>query len=167
MNKYGLRGFALGIFVTCALVAIEFFMFSSPVHAVKEQTSTALTEANVDQFLATKGEIAVDQATFNKWQSDQKSGQTKASTNQAPSASSNSNSITQKTIIQTTIKVTGSMGVWDVATELEQDKIIKDKQALYDYMLHNHLDKYLQLGSFKVTNQMTTAQIAKVLTKNR
>ena len=173
MTKTGLRGFAAGTFVSCALLAIYTYMlhpFSSP----SKQANAALTPSLVDHYLAQKGQIAIDQATFDKWSNDQKaasSSSKKNTTSQASSKTDTSKKATDQssstpTITKMTINVTSSMGVWDVAKELESNHIIKDKQTLYDYMLHHHLDKYLQLGSFTVSSNMTTEQIANALSKH-
>jgi hypothetical protein len=168
MTKTGLRGFAAGIFVSCALLTIYTYIFHPFTNQAK-QAGAALTSTQVDQYLAQNGKIAVDQATFDKWSNDQKSA--KKNTNGQTQSTDTSTKTTgpstpSPTVTKMTIHVTGSMGVWDVAKELEANHIIKNKQTLYDYMLHHQLDKYLQLGSFNVSSQMTTDQIANVLTKH-
>lgn len=171
MTKTGLRGFAAGIFVSCALLAIYAYVFHPFTHS-SEQANSPLAAAQVDQFLAQKGQVAVDQATFDKWSKDQKSNASssqKTTTNKTSSdkaTKTNSPSPSTPTVTKMSINVTNSMGVWDVAKELEANHIIKDKQKLYDYMLHHHLDKYLQLGTFTVSSNMTTEQIANALTKH-
>jgi hypothetical protein len=173
MTKNGLRGFAAGIFVSCGLLAIYTYILH-PISNQPNQAEGAITSTQVDHYLAQKGQIAVDQATFDKWSNDQKAAQSSSNSKTKSQTTSKADTSTQTkepspstpTVTKMTINVTGSMGVWDVAKELEAKHIIKDKQSLYDYMLHHKLDKYLQLGSFNVSSQMTTEQIANVLSKH-
>jgi hypothetical protein len=164
MTKNGLRGFAAGIFVSCGLLAIYTYILH-PISNQPNQAEGSITPTQVDHYLAQKGQIAVDQATFDKWSNDQKAAQSSSNSKTKSQTKSKADTSTP-TVTKMTINVTGSMGVWDVAKELEANHIIKDKQALYDYMLHHKLDKYLQLGSFNVSSQMTTEQIANVLSKH-
>lgn len=176
MTKTGLRGFALGIFISCALVALYTYFLAPTSHSKSTTQSgkTPLTSQNVEQYLANHGKIAVDQATFTKWQSaEQKTSgpssktntQSKSSGSGTPSSSSTTNTGSTNTVIKTTLNITNGMDVWAVANQLKQDNIIKDPQALYDYMLKNNLDKYLQLGTFNLSSSMTLSQIAHAISK--
>lgn len=171
MSKNGLRGFGTGIFVACAIIAIYYYMFShlgsSP--STKSNAGKAITQDQVNLYLANHGQIAVDQATFNKWQISQSQPSTSKSPSSSASKSSTKNtsptSPAPSKVVKMTLTIKSGMTVWDVATTLEQNKIIKNKQTLYDYMLKNNLDTTLQLGTFQVSSDMSTAQIAKTITK--
>lgn len=172
MTKNGLRGFGTGIFVACAVIAIYYYMFSHlNSTALGHQTNTAngLTQTRVDQYLANKGQIAVDQATFNEWQSDQQnSAPAKSSAPTKSTGSTQKNQTTspaKPTVTKMVLTIKSGMSVSDIAKTLEQNKVIKDQQAFYNFMVKNKLDTKIQLGTFNVSSNMTTAQIAKAITK--
>ncbi len=178
MTKTGLRGFALGIFITCALVAIYTYVIAPSSPSPNSKGKIALTEQKVSDYLASQGKIAVDQATFNKWQNTEQNASNSSSNTDSKkttaskgkdasshSSATSTDSSNQKVVVKTTIHIKNGMGVWDVAKQLQQDKIIKDQQALYDYMLKNKLDKYLQLGTFTLSSDMTLQQIAHAISK--
>ncbi|WEG14268.1 hypothetical protein PU629_07885 [Pullulanibacillus sp. KACC 23026] len=171
MTQNGLRGFAAGVFLSCALVAIYYYILPHPTQSVTTKATSSLKQAQVDRYLNDHGQIAMDEDTYKKWQADQE----KASTPSKDSAQSSDKTTSEKkaptspktpAVKKMTITVKSGMGVWDVAKELEQNHIIKDKQTLYDYMHKNKYDKYLQLGKFTVSSDMSIDQITKVLTKN-
>ncbi|GGE46862.1 hypothetical protein GCM10011391_27150 [Pullulanibacillus camelliae] len=180
MTRNGMRAFAAGIIITCAVIAFfYYFIFNDAKGSSEKATNKSLTDSAVENYLNKKGQTAIDQATYDKWQAedrqlqdgkktsdDKKSSSDSAASDsdkkddQSKAASDKKEESESKTV---TIKVKSGMTSTDIADQLQSEKIIKDSQKLVDYIVGHDLEKYIQLGSYKIKSDMTIPQIAKVL----
>ncbi|GGH79769.1 hypothetical protein JOD43_001702 [Pullulanibacillus pueri] len=185
MTKNGMRAFAAGMIITCAVIAFFYYFMLSDTGQAKKATSKTLSDSAVEDYLAKKGQIAVDQKTFNAWQkaetekdskqdskaSDEKStdqkDQSTAKSDEKSKTDDKDASETKPTKVKIHIK--SGMTSTDIADQLESEHIIKKGQAddLVHYIVKNGLEKYIQLGTYTVSSDMSLAEIAKTIAKER
>lgn len=176
LTKNEIRGFAAGILLTCAVFAFFYYLIfnqgeQKPVKDVAKQTP--LTEATVTQYLASHHRKAIDLDAYNQWLSDTQKATEQASkekpktdSDSSKKSSDNSSSKAKKTTYKLQIK--SGMTPGDISSELVRAKILKSnqKQNFDSYLHKNKLEKYVQLGSFSVSSDMSIQKLAQVITKN-
>lgn len=69
--------------------------------------------------------------------------------------------------VQYTLKIKQGMLANDIADILEANGIVEDANKLAQYINDNGYGPFLQLGDFKLNNEMTHNEIAEVITKGR
>lgn len=168
LTKNGLRGFAAGILVATAVFAFFYFLIfnGSEQPAKKVVRQKPLTEAAVTQYLTSHHRKAIDIDAYNQWQAQNKLSKQPASKTQKAKAEKKSKPATKATTYHLHIK--SGMTPGDISSELVSAKILKGSQKTkFDSYLHkNHLEKYVQLGTFKVSSDMDIKKLAQVITKN-
>ncbi|MET1247671.1 hypothetical protein ABWW58_02645 [Sporolactobacillus sp. STCC-11] len=175
MTKNELRGFAAGILLTCAVFAFFYYLIfnqgeQKPAKNVVKQTP--LTEATVTQYLTGHHRKAIDLDAYNQWQNDTKkateqAGKEKATTdNDSKKKEKAPEKSTKKTTYKLHIK--SGMTPGDISSELVSAKILKSSQkhSFDSYLQKNKLEKYVQLGTFSVSSDMSIPKLAQVITKN-
>ncbi|MCO7128302.1 hypothetical protein NIE88_21480 [Sporolactobacillus shoreicorticis] len=176
MTKNEIRGFAAGILLTCAVFAFFYYLIfnqgeQKPMKNTVKQTP--LTEATVTQYLASHHRKAIDLDAYNQWLSDTKKAteqaskeKTKTDKNSDKEKNDKSSSESKKTSYKLHIK--SGMTPGDISNELVSAKILKSnqKQDFDSYLHKNKLEKYVQLGSFNVSSDMSIQKLAQVITKN-
>jgi hypothetical protein len=173
VTKNEIRGFAAGILLTCAVFAFFYYLIfnqgeQKPVKNVVKQTP--LTEATVTQYLASHHRKAIDLDAYNQWLSDTQKATDKASKSKDQTNTNSKDKSPAKTSKTTTytLHIKSGMTPGDISSELVSAKILKSNQKLnFDQYLHkNRLEKYVQLGSYKVSSDMSIQKLAQVITKN-
>ena len=161
MTKSGLRGFAFGLLIACAVIAYYYYQVSPP-HEEKAKAAQ-LNEANVTSYLDKHQMVAISQAKFDEWH---KQAQTSADAGAKDSSKKDSSKTDQTEIYSTVLNIQSGMTTKNIADKLLASHIIKDKDPFYNFMNKNKLEKYVQLGKYKVTSKMSIAEIAKMITHN-
>lgn len=172
VTKNGIRGFAAGILVSTAVFAFFYYLIfnegeqPSEKMAVKE---APLTEASVTQYLTSHHRKAIDIDAYNKWQSDTKSTVAKSDQNKKSNKDEKkSDSESQPEKVTYKLNIKSGMTPSDISDSLVSAKVLKSNQKKnFDQYLHNKkLEKYVQLGTFTVSSDMSIEKIAQVITKN-
>lgn len=176
MTKNELRGFATGILLTCAVFAFFYYLVfnqgeqKTAKNVVKQ---TPLTEATVTQYLTSHHRKAIDLDAYNQWQNDTKKATEQAGKEKTTTDNDNkkensdkSSSESKKTTYKLHIK--SGMTPGDISSELVSAKILKSsqKRSFDSYLQKNKLEKYVQLGTFSVSSDMSIQKLAQVITKN-
>jgi cell division protein YceG involved in septum cleavage len=175
VTKNELRGFAAGILLTCAVFAFFYYLIfnqgeQKPAKNVVKQTP--LTEATVTQYLASHHRKAIDLDAYNQWQNDTKKATEQAGKEKTKTDndSKKKEKAPEKSSKKTTYKlhIKSGMTPGDISNELVSAKILKSNQKRsFDSYLHkNKLEKYVQLGTFSVSSDMSIPKLAQVITKN-
>lgn len=73
----------------------------------------------------------------------------------------------EKSVKTYTVKVKSGMVPGEIAKLLEENGIIDDAFSFATYLEDNGYSPYVQIGSFKVTSDMSRKEIAEKITKNR
>jgi hypothetical protein len=164
LTKHGMRGFAAGILLASGIVALYYYQLMPKND--DEKAEAPLTESRVDAYLASKGEIAVDKAAFEKWQASesQKASGDQGKAADKSSANDDKKNADQPKVYKAKITVKQGMTTSDVAEALEKQHVIKDRHQLTQYVIDHKLEPYLQLGTYTFTSDMSIPDIAKKLT---
>ncbi|MFC4618001.1 endolytic transglycosylase MltG [Camelliibacillus cellulosilyticus] len=170
MTKHGMRGFAAGIIVTTAVVGLFYFQFMPSGEA--KTASSKVTESSVAKYLEKHNQIAVDKTTYDRLQAadtqiNQQNNNQPADKSSDKASDQNKKSDDKKQVQKVKVAVKEGMTTSDVADDLQKKHIIKDKQALIDYVIKNKLEPYLQLGTYTISSDMSIADIAKAITKKK
>lgn len=166
MTRSGLRGFSFGVLIACAVIAFYYFQYQPKSTTVK---AAPLTEAAITKYLDQHKLVAVSKTQFNQWQAQKNAKSQTAGKTSTPAKSDNKSSAPAKKtndVHNTTINIKSGMLPSDIADQLLSNHIIKNKDSFDTYMHKNGLEKYIQLGKFKVNSSMSIPDIAKVITRN-
>nr|WP_290443585.1 hypothetical protein [Sporolactobacillus kofuensis] len=164
--------------LACAVFAFFYYLIfnqgeQKPVKNVVKQTP--LTEATVTQYLASHHRKAIDLDAYNQWMKDTAKATDQASkekskaddnkTKNSGDSKSSTKSSEKKTY---KLHIKSGMTPSDISSDLVSAKILKsNKKFDFDQYLHKHkLEKYVQLGTFKVSSDMSIPELAQVITKN-
>lgn len=163
MTKHGMRGLAAGLWIGAVILA--YFHYGSP-SAGKTETasSTAVTQAQVQQYLTNHKKIAVDEKTYESLKNAAQSKQAKKKTTTKTTKKSSAKKTSAKQVKSYTIHIQNGMTGGEIGAQLEKAGIISNKYDLVNYLQNHHIAQKVQLGSFKVNSKMSIAEIAKKIT---
>lgn len=167
MTKNGMQGFAAGVLFSCAVIAFFYYFVFDYSGQNKSSKEKPLTAASVTQYLSSHHQVAVNESDYQKWQDEQQAKsagkkQESADKNQKSDAAKND----KKAAKQIVLHISSGMTTKDIADQLIDNHIIKDKNAFYKYFSSHNLEQYVQLGKFKLNSDMSVPEIAKIITKN-
>jgi hypothetical protein len=158
-----MRGFAAGLWLA-GLVMAYFYYTSQHDAAQTDAKPEGLTEAQVQQFLNEHNQIAVDKSTYESLQATARKQETKADKSGEKGKKTGETHKKKETIRSYTLHIKSGMTIEEIGTTLEKANIIRDEAKLRKY-LHNHdMEKYVQLGTFKLKSDMSIPEIAKKIT---
>lgn len=163
MTKNGMQGFAAGVLFSCAVIAFFYYFVFDYSGQNKSSKEKPLTAASVTQYLSSHHRVAVSEDDYQKWQNDLQA----KSANANQKNTSQKNNKKEKAVNQIVLHIASGMSTKDIADQLIDNHIIKDKNAFYKYFSSHNLEQYVQLGKFKLNSDMSIPEIAKVITKNR
>ncbi len=155
MIKSTLRSFGIGVFLAGSIMAITTQLnlddsnvpsktsngSSKDTVVIKKTELNALKEEATDA----KEQLAKIQTDYNNLKADQ---------------------TTKKDNIQSyTLVIKRGMGTSEVSKALKNGGIIKDDAEFERYIINHDQAKYIQIGDYKLTSEMTNKEILKVITK--
>ncbi|RYM02207.1 hypothetical protein EWH99_11290 [Sporolactobacillus sp. THM7-7] len=174
MTKNGMRGFSAGILISCAVFSFFYYMMFDHPGEKSVEAHRPLTEAAVNEYLDSHNRVALDTSDYQKYQKWQEDSAAKAAadgkkTDSTAEKKESSSKPEKKKATTYEINIRSGMTPGDISSELVSAKVLKsDQKQDFDQYLHqNDLEKYVQLGTFKVSSEMTIQQIARVITKNK
>ncbi|MBM7646371.1 cell division protein YceG involved in septum cleavage [Scopulibacillus daqui] len=145
MTKRGMRGFAAGMLVACGIIAFFYYQIFQPANGGKTNSSETLTSKNVHKFLLDHHLVAVDQKEYHHLQ------KSKPHKN-------------NKVIYRTRLYITSGMSTEDIAGNLQEFKIIKNKKDFLKYLKEHNLEEKIQPGHYDLGNNMSLAEIVNKIT---
>jgi hypothetical protein len=170
VTKNGIRGFAAGILVAAAVFAFFYYLIfnEGESQSAKVVKQTPLTEATVTQYLTNHHRKAIDIDAWNQWQADMKTATSKNNQSDKNNNSSDKNSKAKPDVKSYKLNIKSGMTPGDISGSLVSAKVINSdkKKALDKYLQDKKLEKYVQLGTFTVSSDMSVEKIAQVITKN-
>lgn len=178
MSKDSLRGFAGGLIIAAALFAVFYYQV---FHIPNKTAAASINQSSVNKYLSNNKQVAVNkndyaamkdaikqanakansQSSNNKTSSDTKKSNTTGSTPQSSSKNSSSNS----KVYQADITIKSGMSSAEVSSQLKNKNIIKDDNNFNNYLESHQLMRYVQIGTFHVSSDMSFAQLANVITR--
>ncbi|MFC7393338.1 hypothetical protein [Scopulibacillus cellulosilyticus] len=153
MTKRGMRGFAAGILITCAVIAFFYYQIIQPAKNDQTSSDKVLSSKNINKYLLDHHLVAVNQKQFNEWQ------------NAKQHKESNPDKNNGKVIYRTILYITEGMTTVDIANTLADYKIIKNKEDLLDYLRSHHLEEKIQPGHYNLGSNMSIGDIVNKITK--
>lgn len=160
MNKRTTRGFAFGIIFAVFVLTI----FSYTKGALKEKT---ISTKEAKAILETKGYTVLNKDEYQRLNNTAKSAK-QAMSKDNPTSKENPQNKPGKqepTKITYILNISEGMSPEEIATLLEKDQIIKDRNKLEQYINSHQLSTKVQVGTYRLTNDMTFEEIAKIITK--
>lgn len=160
MNKRTTRAFAFGIIF--AVLAMTVFTYTK---GMLKEKKISLQEAK--STVEAKGYTILSKEEYQKLTNQVKSVK-KPSTQNTPASKkpSQNNSAKQETTkIAYILNISEGMSPEVIASLLEKDHIIKDKNSFIKYLNTHKLSTKVQVGTYKLTNEMNEEEIAKIITK--
>ncbi|HET7658699.1 MAG TPA: hypothetical protein VFK37_10420, partial [Bacillales bacterium] len=168
MTKRGMRGFAAGLWV--AAVVLAYYYYMGPKPKPTEAKPTEVTQAQVQTYLASHSEVAVDakkyeslkdaskKASSDKSDDKSKSDSSDKSSKQSNDKSSSSSDKETKSNNQVktyTLKVTSGMTGGEIGNMLERAGILSNGYQLAKYLENHNLENKVQLGTFTIKSNMS------------
>ncbi|MGD6895294.1 endolytic transglycosylase MltG [Bacillus infantis] len=177
MNRLTLRAFSLGMLITACLIG-AFYFFSKDDYisladakaakaSVKENGYVLLTEKEYNELKGkpaneTEGSKAEGQAA----EKPSNEGDKKADAEEKTKQDEQENEAEPK-VITYEITISSGMDTGEIASQLAAAKIITNESAFKQYLISSGMHTKIQLGTFELNNEMTSQQIATVITKGR
>ncbi|MDD9150768.1 MULTISPECIES: hypothetical protein [unclassified Sporolactobacillus] len=166
MTRNGIRGFSAGVLITCAVFAFFYYVVfnnGNQTAAKSVVRQTPLTDATVTQYLTDHHRKAIDVDVYNQWMAS--AGAAAKKTQAKPAASSKPQ---QNQPVSYNLQIKSGMTPSDISAQLVNAKILPANQKVsFDQYLHNSkLDQFVQLGTFKVSSNMSIQKIAQVITNH-
>lgn len=163
MTKRGMRGFAAGLWLAAAVMA--YFHFTSHETEQTGAQPAKVTQEQVQHFLDDRNEVAVNQQDYDDLKSpeDQKSDKTDKQDDKADQKKHQQNDV-KKSTHKTKLKIKSGMTSQEISEQLEDADIIKNADKLQKYLHKHGLEEKVQLGTFKLSSDMSLKKIAKKIT---
>lgn len=167
MTKRGMRGFAAGLWLA-ALVMAYFYYTDQHDAAQTEAKPERVTEAQVQQFLNERNQVAVDKSTYESLQATaQKQERQEKQANKTGNKEKKPDDTHKKNekVRSYALHIKSGMTIEGIGTKLEKAKIIPDEAKLRKYLHTHDMEKKVQLGTFKLKSDMSIPEIAKKITR--
>lgn len=163
MTKRGMRGFAAGLWL--AAVVMAYFHFTGHETEKTGAEPGEVTQEQVQHFLKDQNEVAVSKEDYNTLKSptDQNSNKNDKQDGKTDQKKKQQNN-EKKSTHNTKLKIKKGMTSQEVAEQLEDAKVIKDAEKLQDYLGDHGIEENVQLGSYKLSSDMSLKKIAKKIT---
>lgn len=161
MNKQGLRAFAFGIIFTVSILGTYYFNYANESQAKFDETAAK-------KQLQKKGYIVLTDAEYQNMEkrlTGSHSAATKAKDQKA--VNSQNNHANESKISTYTLKVASGMSSGEIAKLLEEHKIIENGDEFGQFLVAHQFQTKIQLGTYRLTNQMDYQEIAGLITKSK
>jgi hypothetical protein len=180
MNRLTLRAFSLGMLITAGLIgAFYFFSKDDYINLSDSKAAKASVKENGYILLSEKEYNELKGRTAEETESSQaedkpakegdkpaKEGDKKADAEEKPKQDEQENKAEPK-VITYKITISSGMDTGEIASQLAAAKIITNESAFKQYLISSGMHTKIQLGTFELNNEMTSQQIATVITKGR
>jgi len=175
MNRTNVQAFAFGIALT-TLTFYVYSLFSQPnanhqtIEELEKKDYKVLTAGEYESLQEQLNILSVENSEIKK-QLTSKETDTKIEKDfnkeaENPTDGNQENNEDVKEEVKTvTLTITEGMVLENIATELSNSGIIKDRNAFVNYFLDNELDRGIQLGSYKINSNMSFQDIASLITR--
>jgi len=151
MDRGTTRAFASGLLLSSLLlVGYQHFYSSKDSNSIKEgYKSVKISELN-----SLQSEADTWKQKYNKLKRENvKSEQTKENST--------------KTIVKYHLSITRGMKPDVIGTRLKTGGVIKDNKKFVNYLIDQHYQNNIQIGEYELNNNMSFAEIAKTITKEK
>ncbi|WP_163103404.1 endolytic transglycosylase MltG [Peribacillus alkalitolerans] len=169
MNKRSIQSFAGGIiFATTIIAGYHYFFEKQPTiqleEAMKIIEEHGMTIEKTKQHEATKKSIEEKKTPTETESTNKKEEPNEASNTEGNEEKPTADKKEEEKASSLTLTIEPGMNPETIASLLEKQGIIQDKNAFTDYLEKNNLSTKVQLGEYVLTKNMSISQIAKTIT---
>ncbi|WP_397539291.1 hypothetical protein [Rummeliibacillus pycnus] len=158
MMKSSLRSFGIGIFFAGAILAINNHFDQN----TSASTKTTIKSTNSDQ----KGTVVIKKAELATLKAEAADAKAQLAKIQTDYNNLKTDQTTKKDSVKTyTLMIKRGMGTAEVSKALKTGGIVKDDAEFERYIINKNEAKDIQIGDYKLTSDMTHAEILKIITK--
>ena len=163
MKKQSVRSFAIGMLLSVCVIGSYYYYAEEK----NDQKETPINVKEATSYLHKEGFIVLSDAEYTDLQkSVEKRKQDQTNVNEETKEKKQEDQKKSKPKIYTySLKVNNGMSISSIAALLSKEKIVKDQQEFETYLIDNDYHTKIQVGSFRLTSEMTFKQIAETLTK--
>ncbi|MBM6617246.1 hypothetical protein [Bacillus suaedaesalsae] len=165
MTKGFMRGFSLGIILTCLLV----FFIDNPFRKDNESLvtkETPLTEQSISAALKEKGQVAISTEEINRLKQIEQQLATKpAEEAEEATPAQDESSTEQDAPITYVLEIQSGMASTEISKKLAEVKVINNAADLDNYLQEKDWEGKIQIGTFEVNSKMSLDEIARIITK--
>ncbi len=162
MKKQNLRSLAIGMLLSACIIA-SFYLYQDN----NKQEQNTLNVSNTTTYLQREGFTVLTEAEYTDLQTkleESTQNQTK------PNAGANKEEQEEpkeekKETYSYTLKITSGMSISTIAELLFNENIVKDQEEFETYLIDNDYHTKIQVGSFRLTSDMSYKKIAETLTE--
>ncbi|MCM3360883.1 MULTISPECIES: hypothetical protein [Niallia] len=161
MKRQSLRSFAIGMLLSASVIGSYYFYMEKT-----QQDENFLNTNDATTYLKKQGFIVLSNVEYeelNKSIEENKQEQAKSDT-EANNKQEEAGKEAQETYSYT-LKVKSGMSISTIAELLYKNKIVKDQEEFETYLIDNDYHTKIQVGSFRLTSEMSHKKIAVTLTK--
>ena len=166
MSKNGLRGFASGILFATSIIAGNYYFFDEKRHTAKEieqsENEKIPFEELLQNHLETNRLVVISSEEYEQLKSLQEKGK-----KELEQVTSNQLSKTENQVHRYTLVVNEGMNGVEIAEKLKEANIIENEEEFVKYLMNQKLGYSLRVGTYELNNQMSFADIGKVITKRQ
>ncbi|WP_102274560.1 endolytic transglycosylase MltG [Cytobacillus massiliigabonensis] len=156
MNRRNTRAFALGVLFSVCIFGIFHF-------TIEDKKAPEMNIDRAKTFLEEKGYVILTKDKYKQMDETLSNQTSKREKEQTPLPDP---SQSEKSITAYQLKIMRGMVSRDIANILAKEKVIDDASKFEFYLVENGYSKKIQLGSFKLTSQMSYKDIAKIITSS-
>lgn len=173
--KQSVRFFAIGLF-TASVLTLGFYLFSDSSNAANEDMTTDELIAKVEEAgyrVITDEEFISyslyideknEQAKSEEVKKDDEKADKKKEDKDKKDSKKKKDKKKKDDVKKAKITIKSGDVLADIAEQLADKKIIKNKQKFIDYLEDSDYSSKIQLGTFEVNSDMSMKEIAKTLT---
>ncbi|WP_400242396.1 hypothetical protein AB3U99_15665 [Niallia sp. JL1B1071] len=162
MKKQSLRSFAIGMLLSASVIGSYYFYMENT-----KPDEGFLNTPDATTYLQKQGFIVLSNVEYEELQKaieENKQEQAKSDTEANIKKQEESKKEEQETYTYT-LKVKSGMSISTIAELLYKNKIVKDQKEFETYLIDNEYHTKIQVGSFRLTSNMSHKKIAETLTK--
>jgi|GEM_PF-2762984 len=176
MNRTNVQAFAFGIALT-TLTFYVYSLFAQPnanhqtIEELEKKDYKVLTAGEYESLqeqlnILTEENSEIKKQLNSSRETDSKTDEDSKKVEEKPTDSNQDGNVDGKEEVKTvTLTITEGMVLENIATELSNSGIIKDRNTFINYFLDNDLDRGIQLGSYKINSNMSFQDIASLITR--
>ncbi|MFT4414258.1 hypothetical protein ACLM5H_10400 [Fredinandcohnia humi] len=154
MNAKMVTSFASGLLLATSVCAIVYFV--GPQEKISTKAPEKLSLEELQSLLSAEGYVA---HTHAEWQELVEAKKTADDNKQATSEAESEKPATEEVVYQTVLTVSEGMTSIDVGKALVSANIIENALDFRSQVEKKGVEKYLKLGTYKITSNMTTDEI--------
>lgn len=161
MNTNNIRSFSYGIIFATIIFTIIYYFFPE-----EKKEVAPISDEEIHSYLNKNELKAVTEKEYEQLQlAKSKLADLEKQIAQKPKQPTDNQKKIENEVYQ--LKIKKGMTSTDIAKELEKAKIISSAEELNSYLINHDYHRFIQIGEYHVTKQMSFQEIAIIITKGK